>query len=104
LNGAVDPAGEDTTWHFDYGTAAPAYGQSTATQTASGPQVQLVQAALGNLQPSTTYHFRLDTSNGTATSDGADQSFTTPAVASSGSGSLPAFGVGPSGIVPNFTG
>jgi hypothetical protein len=104
LNGAVDPAGEDTTWHFDYGAAAPAYGQSTATQTASGTQVQLVQAALGSLQPSTTYHFRLDTSNGTATSDGADQSFTTPTVASSAPGSLPAFGVGPSGVVPNFTG
>jgi hypothetical protein len=104
LNGAVDPAGEDTAWHFDYGTSAPAYGQSTATQTASGSQVQLVRAALSNLQPSTTYHFRLVTSNGTATSDGADQSFITPAVPASGSGSLPALNVGPSAVVPSFTG
>jgi hypothetical protein len=97
LNGAVDPAGEDTMWHFEYGTAI-AYGQTTPDQTATGTQLQLVQASLNGLQPSTTYHFRLVAGNGTTTSDGADQSFTTSeplaSAASTGATTLP----------PRFTG
>jgi uncharacterized repeat protein (TIGR01451 family) len=76
LNGSVDPAGDPTTWHFEYGTTI-GYGQTTPNQTATGTQVQLVQAPVGGLQNSTPYHFALVASNGTTTSTGADQSFTT---------------------------
>ncbi|HEY6786565.1 MAG TPA: Ig domain-containing protein [Trebonia sp.] len=90
LNGVVTPGGTDATYTFEYGTT-PAYGSSTTvTDAGSGDAAELVQAALTGLSPSTTYYFRLDTTtsypNGsggtfTATSDGAQQSFTTPAVA-----------------------
>jgi hypothetical protein len=91
LNGVVTPGGTDTTYTFEYGTT-PSYGSSTTvTDAGSGDAAELVQAALTGLSPSTTYYFRLDTTtsyypNGsgstfTATSDGAQQSFTTPAVA-----------------------
>ena len=88
LNGVVTPGGTDASYAFEYGTT-PAYGSSTTvTDAGSGDAAELVQAALTGLSPSTTYYFRLDTTasypNGsggtfTATSDGAQQSFTTPA-------------------------
>ncbi|HUN31593.1 MAG TPA: Ig domain-containing protein [Trebonia sp.] len=90
LNGVVTPGGLDATYQFEYGTT-PAYGSfTTVTDAGSSDTTQLAQAALAGLSPSTTYYFRLDTtstysdeSDGTftVTSDGAQQSFTTPAVA-----------------------
>ena len=89
LNGVITPGGTDTSYTFEYGTTT-AYGSTTsAADAGSGDSGELVQAALTGLSPSTTYYFRLDTTasypNGaggtfTATSDGAQQSFTTPAV------------------------
>lgn len=80
LNGVLTPGGTDTTYTFDYGTT-PAYGSSTTvTDGGSGDAAELVQAALTGLTPSTTYYFRLDTTNGFAgTVDGQQQTFTTPA-------------------------
>jgi hypothetical protein len=88
LNGVVTPGGTDTGYTFEYGTT-PAYGSSTTlTDAGAGDAAELVQAAVDGLSPSTTYYFRLDTttsdpsdSGATITSDGAQQSFTTPAVA-----------------------
>lgn len=90
LNGVVTPGGTDAKYTFEYGTT-PAYGSSTTvTDAGASDTAELVQAALTGLSPSTTYYFRLDTtatytdrSGGTftATSDAAQQSFTTPAVA-----------------------
>ena len=87
LNGVITPGGTDTQYTFEYGTTS-AYGSSTTlTDAGDGDAAELVQAALTGLSPATTYYFRLDTtiSNpdgtaGTATTDGAQQSFTTPAV------------------------
>ena len=81
LNGVVTPGGTDTTYTFEYGTS-PSYGNSTAvTDAGSGDAAELVQAALTGLQPSTTYYYRLDTTAGGVTSDGAQQTFTTLAPA-----------------------
>jgi hypothetical protein len=88
LNGVITPGGTDTQYTFEYGTTA-AYGSSTTlTDAGSGDAAELVQAAVGGLSPSTTYYYRLDAttsdpavSGATITSDGAQQSFTTPAVA-----------------------
>ncbi len=89
LNGVVTPGGTDTSYTFEYGTT-PAYGTTTAvTDGGSGDAGELVQAALTGLSPSQTYYFRLDTTASygadtqgnmfSQTSDGAQQSFTTPA-------------------------
>jgi hypothetical protein len=81
LNGVITPGGTDTTYTFDYGTG-PSYGSSTAvTDAGSGDAAELVQAALTGLKPSTTYYYRLDTTAGGVTSDGAQQTFTTLAPA-----------------------
>lgn len=79
LTGAIDPAGQTTTYFFQWGTS-PAYGQQTAPQSLPpGSAVQSVAASLqGLLAAGRIYHFRLVASHGAAaTSYGADSSFMT---------------------------
>jgi hypothetical protein len=88
LQGAVNPNGSVTTYHFEYG-ATTSYGQSIPVPDASAgaaAQDKLVAQPITGLQPNTTYHYRLvadngidgDTNpaNGTAVA-GADATFTT---------------------------
>lgn len=76
LTGSVDPNGAETGYHFEYGTTT-AYGLETAEQPAGdGDEPVSVQAALQNLTPATTYHFRLVAGRFA----GPDRSFTTVAV------------------------
>jgi hypothetical protein len=88
LNGSVDPDGQATTYHFDYGTTS-GYGSSTSDSSAgSGSGAQPVSAAIAGLTPSTTYHFRVVATNRFGTAYGADQTFTagkSPPGASTGS-------------------
>lgn len=80
VRAAVDPAGQDTTFHVEYGPTTD-YGSTTpdaSAPAAGGPAVQTV--TLGALAPATTYHARLVASNASGTSTGADVAFTTPAV------------------------
>jgi outer membrane protein assembly factor BamB len=77
LNGTVDPQGQATTYHFEWGTS-PSYGSATAGATASaGSGQQAVAATLGSLESGTTYHFRLVAESAGGTSFGLDRSFTT---------------------------
>jgi phosphodiesterase/alkaline phosphatase D-like protein len=87
LTGSVNPEGQPTTYHFDYGTTT-AYGSSTAAGTAgNGTAAVSASAAIGSLQPNTTYHYRLVATNGSRTTTGAEETFTTarrPAAATTG--------------------
>jgi hypothetical protein len=87
LHGGVNPNGQDTSWHFEFGTST-SYGMSTATKGAgSGTGSVNVSAALGGLVPGTTYHYRLVATNASGTTGGADRTFTTvgaPVVATGG--------------------
>lgn len=79
VSGSVNPVGWETTYHFEYGTS-PGYGASWPTVPVdmgafNGPQPVLV--ALENLQPDTTYHYRLVATNPGGTAYGSDQAFTT---------------------------
>jgi subtilase family serine protease len=77
LNGTVNPSGQQTSYHFEYGTTQ-AYGQSTASQSAgSGTSSVAASANLSGLTAGTTYHYRLVASNGSGTTNGSDQTFTT---------------------------
>lgn len=71
----VDAHAQWTLAHVEYG-ATSTYGSATADQltTTNG---QTVSATLAGLTPATTYHFRTVASNGTGTSYGPDQTFTT---------------------------
>ena len=80
LNGTVNPQGEATTWHFEYGTNSK-YGSSTPTQNAgAGTAAVAVSAPLTGLKTGQLYHFRLVATSAVGTGQGADQTFTTVAL------------------------
>jgi phosphodiesterase/alkaline phosphatase D-like protein len=83
LNGTVNANGQDTTVGFEYGLDTD-YGRSVSAipGSVSGSAAVEVAAALGDLLPATTYHFRVVASSGGGVSTGADRSFTTLAAPS----------------------
>lgn len=68
LLGAVDPEGQATTFHFDYGSAGPCNANpcasTTSTTTAADSEEHPARAAISGLTPDTTYYFRLSAGNG----------------------------------------
>lgn len=77
LHGTVDPLGQDTTYHFAYGTTT-AYGSATADVDAgSGRGAVDVTEDLTGLQPGTTYHYCLVATNAAGTSGCTDGTFIT---------------------------
>lgn len=87
--GTVTPAGQTTTYYFEYGPTAN-YGFETAAQNGgAGTTPEQVTAAITQLASSTTYHYRLVSVSAGGTALGADQTFktTTPPVISTGGAS-----------------
>ena len=80
VNGTLNPNGEATTYHFEYGTTK-LYGSTTPDQgpTAAVKTSSPVSATIGGLTPGTTYHYRLVASNPSGSKAGKDKSFTTVA-------------------------
>jgi hypothetical protein len=79
LQGTVNPSDKPSTYSFDYGTSS-AYGKvTTVTSLAKSKADVAVTAAVTDLQPSTTYHFRVVAVNSDGTTRGADLTFTTAA-------------------------
>lgn len=77
LNGSVNPNGQQTSYAFQWGPT-DRYGHETAlTSAGAGTSANPVSAALTGLNSGSTYHFRVLAMNGTGTSVGSDQSFTT---------------------------
>jgi sugar lactone lactonase YvrE len=79
LNAKVNPQGEATTYHFEWG-ATTSYGNSAPVPDASvgsGTSDVSVSRALSGLKPETTYHFRVVAKNGEGTTVGPDATFTT---------------------------
>jgi len=89
VEGTVNPGGQSTNWHVEYGTTT-AYGSTTSSTSAgSGTAATNVSANLTGLSVGTTYHYRMVATNGSGTSHGADAVFTTlvPPVATTGTAS-----------------
>jgi sugar lactone lactonase YvrE len=83
LHGKVNAEGVASEYYFEYGTTK-AYGTKTAKISAgSGVADQKVSQALSSLSPSTTYDYRVVTTNSTGTTSGLNGKFTT------GSGAAP---------------
>jgi hypothetical protein len=80
LNGTIDTAGYDVTWHFEYGTTSR-YGHYLPAQTIFGlsPVTVPVSRTLTTLRPKTLYHYRLVAESSAGTSTGGDATFTTRA-------------------------
>jgi hypothetical protein len=80
LHGTVNPEGKTTIYRFEYGPT-PRYGSSVPAPAGSaGGSTSAVSesAAIGGLEPSTTYHYRIEATSPSGTADGADRTFTTP--------------------------
>jgi hypothetical protein len=75
LHAQVNPAGSDTTYHFDYGTDS-SYGHSTQdTDIGSANSDQAASAGLAGLESGTTYHYRVVATNAYGTTNGPDKAF-----------------------------
>ena len=80
LNGSFDPAGEATSYYFEYGLdasygqTAPAAPKSGGSGSGSTPGSELI----AGLQPGTTYHYRIVAENAVGTTRGEDVTFSTP--------------------------
>jgi hypothetical protein len=76
LNGSVNPHGLTTSVYFQYGTTK-SYGLTTAPQSHIGNTFLNISAHISGLTASTTYHFRIVTTNRVGTRYGSDRTFTT---------------------------
>ena len=81
VSGTVNPQGQPTTYHFDYGTDTN-YGSTSPASppypsAGSGTNAQPESANLTGLTAGVTYHYRIEATNASGTSHGADQTFTT---------------------------
>ncbi len=77
LQGGVYPNDADTSYWWEYGPTT-AYGEQTpATDIGSGSTPLSISGSLMDLQPSTTYHYRLVAQNSFGTEYGYDYTLTT---------------------------
>ena len=82
LNASFVGDGSSTHYYFEWGPTT-AYGNTTATPpgddagSPSGPSRTAISTDLTGLSPYSTYHFRVVATNGSGTTDGQDQMFTT---------------------------
>ncbi|HEX8774170.1 MAG TPA: BACON domain-containing carbohydrate-binding protein [Pyrinomonadaceae bacterium] len=80
LNGLINPNGSATNGWFEWGTSQTlATFSSTPLQAmGSGGSSVAINSVLSNLNPTTTYYYRVAASNSLGTSKGSILSFTTP--------------------------
>lgn len=77
LEATVDPKGEPTTFHFEYGPTA-SYGLATSDQEVpAGAGPQPVSAAVSGLAFGTGYHYRVIAVNPSGQANGEDRAFRT---------------------------
>jgi hypothetical protein len=79
LTGTVNPNGDATTWHFEYGKTTSYGSTTTSTNAGSGTANTGVTATISGLTPGTTYHYRVVATSSGGTTQGADGIFNTPA-------------------------
>jgi hypothetical protein len=83
LTGTVNPNGQSTTYYFQYGTSTSYGTQTSPAGVGSGSNPVGVHQAIFGLGPNTTYHFRLVAQSSAGTTNGADQTLTTPSTSPS---------------------
>lgn len=84
VSGRVNPLGQQSTYHFEYGESA-AYGSAVPAGNddvaGNGYAFRTASHRLSGLKPQTTYHYRLVARNASGTSATPDATFTTrPAI------------------------
>jgi hypothetical protein len=81
VSGTIDPEGLETSYELDLGTDTT-YGTSIYGEAGSGTENIGISLNLEDLAPGATYHYRIVATNSDGRTDGADQTFTTPAYSS----------------------
>lgn len=77
LNGAVNPNGQSTAYHFEFGSRT-SYGLRTGEVIAGAGRTSVAATAgLMGLAPGTTYHYRLVATSPAGTTNGRDRTLTT---------------------------
>jgi hypothetical protein len=95
LNASINPLGDDTTYHFEYGLTA-SYGTNVPSGDAdagSGNGDVTVSRMLSGLTPDTVYHFRIVATNSVGTIQGPDRTFRTRALAGAVADTCPNAGI-----------
>jgi hypothetical protein len=77
LTGTVTTNGLATEYGFEIGTEPNNFGPETGLGSVSGAQSENVSLTLNELQPGTTYYYRVTAGNADGTERGAPESFTT---------------------------
>jgi FlaG/FlaF family flagellin (archaellin) len=78
ISGTVSTNGLQTSYGFEIGTEAGEYGPATGLGSLGGATTEAVTVTLGELQPGTTYYYRVTAINADGTVYGEPQTFTTP--------------------------
>jgi hypothetical protein len=76
ISGTLNPEGSVSRYQFEYGTTT-GYVSATRSATAVGTDTIRVAENITDLQPSTTYHFRLSATSAGGTTHGPDMTLTT---------------------------
>jgi hypothetical protein len=107
LEAEVNPQGEATTYHFEYGLADCSANPCTSSPVpnnniGSGSSAVKVTHQVEGLVPATTYHFRVVATNGGGPAAGPDRTFTTYAAPNPNTGCPnQAFRSGPAANLPD---
>jgi len=78
LSGTVSTNGLQTSYGFEIGSEPDNYGPATGLGSIGGAATEEVHVTLGELQPDTTYHYRVTATNADGTVQGEPETFTTP--------------------------
>ena len=78
IAGTVTTNGLQTNYGFEIGTVVGEYGAATGLGSIGGANTEGVSMTLGELQPATTYYYRVTATNADGTSYGESETFTTP--------------------------
>jgi DNA-binding beta-propeller fold protein YncE len=78
LSGTITTNGLKTNYGFEIGTEPGNYGPATGSGSLSGSTTETVSLTLNELQPGTTYYYRVTAANADGTVFGAPELFTTP--------------------------
>ncbi len=76
FSAAINPLGADTTYRLEYGTST-SYGRAISGNAGEGTSFVTIGREVQGLEPGTTYHYRLVTSNEVGLVEGADHTVTT---------------------------
>ena len=103
VGGTVNPNGQTTTWHVEYGRSTSYGSQTDSVGAGSGTAAANVSTTITGLAPGTTYHYRFVAANASGPTNGADGTFTTAGSAAPAAVTAPASSLSTNSVTLNGT-